>query len=554
MRWTLLALAGCATPSTVERGHETPDLRTLIERYVDETLVEDPGLARELGLHEHDGKIGGVGTEAVRAAVDRAKAYLTATDGIDPSSVGDPLRLDLELTRLNARQTVFWLEQIRRHESILHYGGLFDVNGYLVRDYAPLHDRVGLLLDHAEAATAATDAMLASLGAKQVRTHIETADNIFRGLITFYESDVPARTAPALAASAELKARYDAVVPAAIAALQRIIQWIADHRATATDDFALGEALFLEMLRANEGLAMSLADLEKMAREDFQKNRTAFIDAAKRIDPSKPPEEVIQRVMNERLPEDQVLATARVQVEELERFLVAEKIVTLHSKERCSVEETPVFMRWNSAFLDSAGPFEKAEGSFYYITPPDPGWPKDVQEQYIPWEGDLLATTIHEVYPGHFLHGLEVKRAPSRAAKIFGSYAFTEGWAHYAEQMMLEAGFGHDDPRLLLGQLSNALLRNCRFLAAIGLHVTGMTVAQADDLFQKECFIDPGNAKQQAYRGTFDPAYLSYTLGKLQILELRRRYYEKRGESLQSFHDWLLSFGSAPVAIISQRL
>jgi uncharacterized protein (DUF885 family) len=121
--------------------------------------------------------------------------------------------------------------------------------------------------------------------------------------------------------------------------------------------------------------------------------------------------------------------------------------------------------------------------------------------------------------------------------------------------MMFDAGFGKGDDRLLLGQLSNALLRNCRFLAAIGLHTRGMTVAEADMLFQEKCFIDPGNALQQAYRGTFDPGYLSYTLGKLEILELRKEFFEKRKtESLRAFHDWLLSFGASPIALIRRRL
>ena len=212
-------------------------------------------------------------------------------------------------------------------------------------------------------------------------------------------------------------------------------------------------------------------------------------------------------------------------------------------------------MRWNSAFLDMAGPFEKAEGSFYYISPPDPSWPPAMQEAYIPYEGDLLATSIHEVYPGHFTQLLQYRRADSKVQKIFDSYAFVEGWAHYSEQMMLDEGFGKEAPRLRLGQLANALLRNCRFLAAIGMHTKGMTVEEADTLFQKKCFIDPGNAIQQAYRGTFDPGFLSYTLGKLQILELRDEFFAKRGtKSLKAFHDWLLSYGGSPVQLIARRL
>jgi hypothetical protein len=278
------------------------------------------------------------------------------------------------------------------------------------------------------------------------------------------------------------------------------------------------------------------------------------VATAQRIDPKKTVQEVAAMVAAERLPADQVLPTARQQLVELLAFIDANPIITIGSTDRATVVESPPFMRWNSAFLDSAGPFEKAAGSFYYISPPDPTWPKEVQESYLPYAADLLATSIHEVYPGHFVQGLQVRRAKSRAQKMLDSYAFVEGWAHYTEQMMLDAGFGGGDPRVKLGQLSNALLRNCRFLAAIGLHTGGMTVEQADRLFQDKCFIDPGNAIQQAYRGTFDPGYFSYTLGKLQILGLRERYFQKHGQDLRAFHDWLLSYGSSPVALIGDRL
>lgn len=554
----LLLTTGCAAASGgaggTGSGLAPAEVEALVARYVDETLAERPGLGREVGLHEYDGRIPKIGEEAAAEAIARAEAYLDATDRVDVASLPDPLRLDVQLTRLGARQTVFELNTLRAHRQVMHYNSLFDVNGYLVRDYAPLKDRVTKLLDHAEAATEAVDAMLATLDEAQVKTHLETAALVYGGMISFYENDVAAQTAAALEAEPALKARYDQVIPAAVAAMKKISKWIEAHMKQATDDFALGEARFLTMLRANEGLEISMAELEQMAKADFERNRAAFEATAKAIDPDAPVVEVAKRVANDRLSKDEVLDAARGQVSALKTFLVDAKIVSFDQTEQCTVTETPPFMRWNSAFLDPAGPFEKAKGSFYYISPPDPSWSKEMQEQYIPWEGDLLATSIHEVYPGHFLHGLKIRKAPSRASKIFRSYAFTEGWAHYAEQMILDEGYGERDDRLRLGQLSNALLRNCRFLAAIGLHTKGMTVAEADALFQNECFIDPGNAKQQAYRGTFDPGYLSYTLGKLQILALRERFYQKNGKDLRAFHDWLLSYGAVPVSLIGERL
>ncbi len=221
------------------------------------------------------------------------------------------------------------------------------------------------------------------------------------------------------------------------------------------------------------------------------------------------------------------------------------------------MRESPPFMRWNYAFLDSPGMFEtKSMPSFYYLSPPDPSWPEAEQLAYLPPTADLLFTTIHEVWPGHFLHGLHIRRAPSRYLKSFSTYSMVEGWAHYTEEMMWDEGAGDRDPRAHLGQLKEALLRNVRFVATIGLHTGGMTVAEATALFADKGFVDPGNAKQQAVRGTFDPMYLSYTLGKLMIRKLRADLERTQGAAfdLKRFHDAFLSFGCAPIPVIRREL
>lgn len=563
--FALLALAG-VTAGCGPRGRGPDGLggtgagplaeaAALVERYVDETLAERPSLAREAGIHTHDGRVEAVGPEAVAARLARARAHVAAVDGLERSPLPDPVRMDLEITRLDALQTIFELEELEVHRRMLGYAGLFDVSSYLNRDYAPLAERVRALLDHAEALAARAPAILAVQAPRQPKSFLEVARVAIGGVKEYYEGDVAELTRPALEADPALEARYRRVMPAALRAVDQLVAWIDAHQAQATDDFALGEARFLGMLEVNEGMQVSLQELERLAEEDLRRNHQAFVATARAIDPDASTQAVVDRVAADRLPADGVIAAATRQLEELLAFLEAKPVITIGSTERATVKVTPPFMRWNSAFLDPAGPFEEVEGSFYYISPPDPAWPKEVQEAYIPYEGDLLATSIHEVYPGHFVQGLQLRRAQSRAQKIFSSYAFVEGWAHYAEEMMFEAGFGAGDPVRRLGMLSNALLRNCRFLAAIGLHTKGWTVEQADRLFREQCFIDPGNAMQQAQRGTFDPGYLSYTLGKIQIRQLRERFFAAREtDSLQAFHDWLLSFGNAPISLIAARL
>jgi uncharacterized protein (DUF885 family) len=202
------------------------------------------------------------------------------------------------------------------------------------------------------------------------------------------------------------------------------------------------------------------------------------------------------------------------------------------------------------------GPYEKNLPAIYYIAPPDPSWSLKEQQDYIPPYYDLLFTSVHEVWPGHFLQGLHSNRSRSRFGQVFVGYAFSEGWAHYAEELMWEAGLGKGSPTVQIGQLLNALLRNVRFLAAIGLHTGKMTVADAEKMFREVAFQDGANARQQAARGTFDPAYLNYTMGKLMIRKLRDDWCADRGgrEAWKEFHDLVLSFGGPPIPLIRKEL
>jgi hypothetical protein len=289
----------------------------------------------------------------------------------------------------------------------------------------------------------------------------------------------------------------------------------------------------------------------------LDRNTRAILEQAHRVAPKSPASKVISRIHKQKIKADQVLSTATEQVATLRKFLLEKDIVAIPSDEESRVKESPAFMRWNTAFLISAGEFEaKPLPSFYYISPPDPSWPAAERYDYLPYRGELLATTIHEVWPGHFLQYLHEKRNRSAILKTFCSYSMQEGWAHYAEEMMREQGAMGDDPALLIGQISDALLRNVRYLSAIGLHTGGMTVEQALALFKSKAFADTATAKQQAVRGTFDPGYLNYTLGKLMILKLRDDVKKVEGTkfSLRKFHDTFLSFGCAPIPLIRRAM
>ena len=255
-------------------------------------------------------------------------------------------------------------------------------------------------------------------------------------------------------------------------------------------------------------------------------------------------------------PADGPVAEARRQLPDLRAFLVKADLVTIPGTEEALVEESPPFNRQNSAYIDIPGPYEKGLPSVYYISPPDPSWPKDVQDGFVPGKLDLLFTSVHEVWPGHFLNFLHANRAKSQFGKVFVGYAFAEGWAHYTEEMMWEAGLGNGDPATHVGQLSNALLRDCRYLSAIGMHARGMSVEQSRQMFRDQCYQDEGNARQQSARGTYDPAYLNYTMGKLLIRKLREDWTASRGgrEAWKAFHDEFLGYGGPPIPLVRKAM
>ena len=240
----------------------------------------------------------------------------------------------------------------------------------------------------------------------------------------------------------------------------------------------------------------------------------------------------------------------------LRKFVLDRDLLTIPGTEQALVAQAPPYNPQNAAYIDPPGPFDRGVPSIYYIAPPDPHWSKAQQDAYIPSKGILLFTTVHEVMPGHFVQFLHSNRATSEIGRLFVGYAFAEGGAHYCEQMMWDAGLSGGDPESHIGQLSEALLRDVRFLSAIGLHARGMTEDQSRRMFLDDAYQDEGNAEQQARRGTYDPAYLNYTLGKLMILKLREDWTASRGgrNAWKPFHDMFLSFGGPPIPLVRRAM
>jgi uncharacterized protein (DUF885 family) len=375
----------------------------------------------------------------------------------------------------------------------------------------------------------------------------------FNGFAEYYRTDV--KTAFAAVDDSALLAELDAAVETAATAMADEAAWLERLRSTATQDFALGAERFARMLAATEAVTLSIDELEAIGRADLRRNQEALNSACATFAPETSLGECMLRMEGAKSPLGPV-AEARTQLPTLKQFLFDADLVSVPGTEEALVEEAPPYNRQNSAYIDIPGPYETGMPSIYYISPPDPSWTLEEQAAYVPGVKNLLFTSVHEVWPGHFLSFLHSNRAPSLFGRVFVGYAYAEGWAHYAEELMFEAGFESGSAETHIGQLANALLRNCRYLSAIGLHARGMTQEQSRELFRTECYQDEGNGRQQAARGVYDPAYLNYTLGKLMIRKLRDDWTAERGgrQAWKAFHDAFLSYGGPPIPFVRRAM
>ena len=388
-----------------------------------------------------------------------------------------------------------------------------------------------------------------------VKVGLET----FRGALNFIEKDLP-RAFSALDDLHLLGDLADASTEA-FHAISGYIQYLEEEVGPkARASFRLGREMFERKLRFDEGIALDADRLLSIAMREFQATQDEFRAVAGKLD-SGDPISAWRKAKEQHPAPGELSSAAQRQLDEISTFIDRHGIITRPEGEPVIVAPTPEFYRWSSASMWAPGPFEqKATRAYYYLTDADPSWPADRQEEHLRDFNypTLWAISIHEVYPGHFLHHLFLRRVESKVRKsiMFAPASFVEGWAHYTEQMMVEAGFRRNDPTFKLGQLAEALIRLGRFIVSIRLHVEDWSVEQAVRFFRDECFLEEGNARREAERGTFDPTYLVYSVGKLMLLKLRRDYEELNGSrySQRAFHDQLLANGTATFAVHRQLL
>lgn len=538
----------------------------LSEEYLKGYLDWRPQSGVALGLHEYDGKIGDYSKTSINAEIARLKDYDKKFSEIDSASLSTKEYYDWKLLRSNIKNELFSFEDLKVYnKNPMTYAGAIDVNIYVKRNFAPIEQQIKSIIAIENEAPKFYEDAKANLQDSLALPHIQLAIQIARGSASFLKKDL-------LVALKDVK--NDSLMKAFNSANTKAIDAINDYAdflekeklSKANKNYAIGKENYQKMLLYGEGITMSADEILAIGMKELAKEQASFDAAAKIINPNKKPIDVYNDIQKEHPTAESLIPDSRKNLEAIRQFVIDKKIVTMPSEVRVKLEETPPFARATStASMDTPGPFEtKATEAYYYITPVDPKWTPKQQEDWLAsfnyYTTDVVS--IHEAYPGHYTQFLHLNASDAtKVQKIFGSYAFIEGYAHYTEIMMLDAGFGNDGDAIKaakyrIAQSGDALLRLCRLVVSINMHCKGMNVDQATTFFMDNWHQGENPSRQEAMRGTYDPGYLFYTLGKLQILKLREDFKKQEGDnySLLKFNDAMLDNGMMPIQTMREVL
>ena len=532
----------------------------LSRRLIEEHWRFYPTAGSRIGRHEYDGQLPDLSPAQVSRREQEIRQGMAELASVNHEALSSEGRLGWRLLDLFLKRELFTFTEMRPLENNpMRQSGFLNMSGYVRRDYAPLEDRLRSASSALRQAPEFLDVLDRAL-ADGLSSHVvDMSAESYGGMARFYRTDL-------LRFAAEVSDRriadeFTNALNTAAAALDRFVERLKSRANQGEEGFAIGPRLYEGMLATGEGLDLPLEQVAAVGRANLRENLERIEEVAGRIAPGRPVASIVDDIGRDHPTAQALIPDTRDLLEDIRQALLDFDVISLPSDDRCQVIETPTYMRYAFAAMDSAGALEsKATESFYYVTPVEDDWTAAQQDEWLSNfnYNTLKVISIHEVYPGHFVHHLHNRYgAPlpliNRAAT---SYAFTEGWAHYTEQMMLETEYGAGRTDLLLTQLLEALVRNCRYVCSIEMHTGGMTVDEATRFFMENAYMGEHPARREALRGTFDPGYLNYTLGKLMILKLREDYRRERGGgySLRDFHDRLLSYGAPPPPLLRHAM
>ncbi len=554
----LMAQASNATGSSNETSAAWDKL---VDEFFEQSFKFSPTNGTASGFHQYDSQLEDYSRQGVDDQVAFAKNFLSRLEKFDSAKLSTEQRQDYQLVVNNLKSTLLTLKTIRGWEKNPdNYSSGLTQSAFTImsRKFAGPEDRLRSLIAREKKMPAALAAGKVNLK-NPPRVYTEIAIQQLPGIVSFFQQDVPKAFKDVK--DAQLLAEFKTSNGAVIAALQDFEKFLkTDLLPISKGDFRLGADTYQKKLAYDEMVDIPIDRLLKIGYDDLHRNQEQFKQVAAKIDPKKSTEEIRAQLEKDHPDADKLLQTFRDDLGGIRQYIVDKHIVTIPSTVPPIVEETPPFARaLTFASMDTPGPYEKvATEAYFNVTLPEPDWSKEKVESFMGQfnRSTMISVAVHEVYPGHYVQFLWVPSAPSKVRKLLGCSSNAEGWAHYSEQMMLDEGYGNNDPMLRLGQIQDALLRNARFIVGISMHTGRMSFDEAVQFFQKEGFQTAAVAEVETKRGTSDPTYLVYTLGKLEIMKLRADYKQKMGDkfSLQQFHDIFLQQGFPPVKIVRETM
>ena len=535
---------------------------SLADRFFDEVLFHyDPVQGTAQGFHQYDTMLPSGSRAEVQEEIAALKKWDGEIRGFGGRGLSDSAVADRELMLAQIEGSILNLETIRMWEKNPDNYSSYITNAIFVvmsRKFAPAQERLKSVIARERQIPRMFVSARENLK-NPPRIYTEVALEQLPGIVSFFEKDVP--LAFRQVRDPQLQAEFRKTNHGVIDALRAYESWLKTELLPRSNgDFRIGAENYRRKLLYDEMVDLPLDRLLEIGYQDLRRNQAEFRRVALEIDPKKTPRQILQELENDHPSADQLLPAFRKVLGGLRNFIESHHIVTIPSQVPPIVEETPPFMRaLTTASMDTPGAYEKvATEGFFNVTLPDRQWTHKRVEEYLEDfnHGTIISTAVHEVYPGHYTQFLWVQQLTSKVRKLMGCGSNAEGWAHYSEQMMLDEGYARGDLKARLGQLQDALLRDARYIAGIQMHTGKMTREQAEDFFVNEGYQPRPIAEKEAKRGTSDPTYLVYTLGKLEILKLREDYRKKMGArfSLQEFHNAFMKQGTPPIKLVRRAL
>jgi len=530
----------------------------------------NPTAATTAGVHRFDADLEDYSRDGINKNVSALHEYETRLAAVDAGTLSQQVAGDRELLLSFVRSQLLSLEVIRPWEKNPDYyssGISQSAFAIMERAFASPNERLKLLIAREKLMPAVLKAAHENLK-NPPKIFTQIAIEQLPGIEGFFESDLP--SAFTGADDAAVKQQFSQVNGQVISALKDYQTWLQkDVLPRSKGEFRLGASTFSAKLSYDEMVEVPLDRLLAIGKADMRQNQAEFARVAKLLEPTKTYQQVLAQIAGDHPPPDRLLQAFRADFDGLISFINSHQIITVPAGAPPTLQETPPFMRATTfASMDTPGPFESvATEAYFNVTLPEAGWDTKRTEGFMAqFNYPVISNVVvHEAYPGHYIQFLWMHRLDDRVRKLFGASSNSEGWAHYCEQMMLDQGFGQpgagasdarESLKLRLGQLQDALLRNARFMVSIQLHTGQMSFDQAVDYFVKEGYQSHEVGVVETKRGTSDPTYLYYTLGKLQIMKMRADLQAREGSDfrLKDFHDAFMSQGFPPIKLVRRAL